>query len=211
VKVLVVLAALVAFVWVAPAAQASTIAANFDNTTGLNLGNPAFTLGWSFTPTVDITVTDLGLFDSGQDGLVESHQVGLWNSSQTLLASTTVASGTSATLDDKFRFASIAGINLFAGQTYFIGALFLTPNDPLIFPGNATNFVTASDISFLNAQFVDGNTLMFPGGSIGETGAYFGPNFRFDSATVPEPASVLLFGTGLAPLVRRVNRRGRKS
>jgi hypothetical protein len=193
----------------APTAQAATIALNFDNTsTASVLSNPPFTLGWSFTTQDDIVVTDLGLFDNLQDGLVDSYEIGLWDSGGNLLVSTTLASGTSASLDDKFRFTSVADTLLSANQTYFIGALFLTGNDGVIAPGEAVNLITASEILFGQATFASGGSLSFPGFGLGDTGIY-GPNFRFEAADVPEPATLLMFGMGATWLAARRRRDSR--
>ena len=37
------------------------------------------TIGWQFTVNQAITITHLGLFDLGQNGLVESHNIGIWS------------------------------------------------------------------------------------------------------------------------------------
>src|SRR5688572_21488169 len=55
------------------------------------------TKGWWFSLDSDISISHLGIFDGGGDGLAASHQVGLWlgtdpfvgNPSGTLLASAT--------------------------------------------------------------------------------------------------------------------------
>ena len=184
-------------------AQAATIALNFDNTTGQTLANPPFTLGWSFVVNDDIVVTDLGFFDDSQNGLAESHEIGLWDSSQNLLVSTTLPGGTAATLDDKFRFTSVGSTLLLTGQTYFIGAVFESGNDPVIFPGFSVNRVTAPEITYAQSQFQFGGSLAFPPFTGGPDG-YFGPNFRFNA--VPEPMTILLFGTGVASVVARRRR-----
>ena len=46
----------------------------------------------------DILITQLGVFDDGGDGLVNSHAVGLWTADGALLASTIVPAGTVASL-----------------------------------------------------------------------------------------------------------------
>lgn len=186
-------------------ASAQTNAVSFTNTTGAGLANPPFTLGWSFTANSNIDVVDLGVFDDSQNGLTDSHQVGLWNSSGTLLTSTTVPSGTGATLDDQFRMVGVSPIELFAGQQYFIGALYTTGDDPLIFPGGATGFATASQITFDDATFASGSTLTDPTLTASTSPAYFGPNFEF-SAT-PEPGSFVLLGTGLLGFAGVLKRR----
>ena len=84
------------------------------------------TIGWSFTVGANpITVSQLGLYDSGGNGLAESHQIGLWTGDGSLLLrSTTVPAGTSATLSGAYRYVPVTPVTLNAGQTYVIGAFY---------------------------------------------------------------------------------------
>jgi hypothetical protein len=184
----------------------ATPAYTLDNTTGSGLGNPPFTLGSEFSTSVPIIVTGLGVFDDSQDGLVDSYPVGIWNGSGTLVASGTVASGTVDPLINQFRYTPASV--LLAPGTYTIGALFLTGDDPLVFPGTAINFATASGITFIQNAFAAGGSLSDPTDSASTDPAYFGPNFTFETGQVPEPASLALLGAGLAALglIRRRKR-----
>src|SRR5437867_2623857 len=137
---------------------ADTLAANFANTTGSSLSNPPFTLGWKFTVNTAITVTWLDLFDDNQNGLVESHQVGIWTTGGTLMVSATVDAWVADPLHDKFRAKAVAATLLAPGD-YNIGALFLSGSDPNIFPGQAVAFVTAPQITFDANAFAAGGTL----------------------------------------------------
>jgi hypothetical protein len=154
---------------------------------GSTLTNPSFTLGFKFNVNSPIVVTSLGLFDDLQNGLAESHALGLWNSSGTRRASTTVGSGTSGTLVNRFRYVGISNVPLTPG-TYQIRALFTTGADPLIFPGYASGFQTAPQLSFLNTAFALGGTLTNPTSSPGNDPGYFGPNFQFSA--VPTPTAI---------------------
>ncbi|MCB9509099.1 MAG: T9SS type A sorting domain-containing protein [Deferribacteres bacterium] len=84
------------------------------------------TLGWSFTVgAADIVVSHLGIYDSGNDGLLTAHDVGIWTSDgATLVASVSIPSGTSATLISGCRYVNITPVTLQAGQTYVIGAYY---------------------------------------------------------------------------------------
>lgn len=169
-------------------------AVTLTNTSGLTLTNPPFTLGWSFTVNADITVTALGLFDGNQDGLTDRHDIGLWNSIGALLASTTLGAGTAAPLTNQFRYATLlSDVDLIAGESYRIGALYLTSNDDVVIPSETTGLATPSQISFGAATYAIGNSLTDPVLSFGGQG-YFGANFLFNAGggTVPEPASLLL-------------------
>jgi hypothetical protein len=68
----------------------------------------AGTVGWSFKPTVDIEVTELGCFDAYQDGLAHAHRVGIFDAhTGRLVASVTV--GPKSALDGAFRWEEIRG------------------------------------------------------------------------------------------------------
>ena len=192
----------------AASAFADTVGFTINNTTGLSLSNPPFTLGFTFQVNSEIQVTQLGLFDDSQNGFVESHDLGLWDSGGNLLASGTMGSGTTGTLFGNFRYINIAPVNLTAGQTYAIGAVYVSGNDPLIFPSFADGFTSAPEITFNHDAWAVGNTLEFPTLSNSSSPSYFGPNFQFND--VPEPGSMLLLGTGLIGIASSVRRRMRK-
>ena len=174
-------------------AAADTMAINFSNTTGEPLNNPPMTLGWAFQVNSAINVTYLSFFDSAQDGLAESHEIGIWDSDGDLIASATVGAGTTSELRDKFRAVAIDPTLLTPG-TYRIGALFLTGSDSLIFPTFTQNFVTAPEITFIRGANAVGTTLKNPTPTFFTMGpTYFGPNFEYQS--VPEPSSMLLVGS----------------
>jgi hypothetical protein len=179
----------------AQAAPAFTL----DNTIGFALG-VQLTVGSEFSTSVPIIVTGLGVLDDEENGLVESHAVGIWNGSGTLVASGTVASGTIDPLINQFRYDTIASVLLAPGD-YRIGALYTSGLDRLIIPGFANNFATAPGIAFLEAAHAEGSSLSDPIISDGTSPGWFGPNFTFVSASVPEPASLALLGSGLVGLV----------
>src|SRR5450755_2722444 len=110
-----------------PLLAAPIPAVTFAELTGQSLGNGPFTLGWEFTVSQSITVTALGAFDDSQDGLAESHDVGIWDSVGNLLGSTTVAAGTVDPLVNQFRYSSVSFT--LAPGTYEIGALWLDGGD----------------------------------------------------------------------------------
>jgi hypothetical protein len=115
-----VLAALV--VAAAPAgAGAQVIGAYFGSTTQRTDGGKV--VGVSFNSHGQ-TITSLGFYDFGSDGLAASYQVGLWDSSQNLIASTTITP--TSNLFNEFRYEPITPVTLgsFANpQTFMIGAL----------------------------------------------------------------------------------------
>ena len=79
------------------------------------------TQGWSFTPTADFEVTDLGYIDPDRDGLVHQHRVGIFDAeTDRLLASVRV--GPASVLDGSFRWEPVGRpVLLQAGHAYLIG------------------------------------------------------------------------------------------
>src|SRR5690242_15524290 len=67
---------------------------------GASWFQPGFTnLGYSFVADVATIVVSLGVWDQDSDCLLNSHEVGLWDSDGTLLTSTLVGGGTAGILD----------------------------------------------------------------------------------------------------------------
>jgi hypothetical protein len=168
------------------------------------------TLGWIFTALDDIAVTHLGVWDLGTDGLVASHQVGIWNSLGTLLGTTTVQAGTASAVfgapaaGGSFRYEAVAPIVLSAGATYTIGALF-DMND--VFEFNAAHVDTGSVIAFGEERYGDeGAGFVFPTDTF-ERWGLFGPNFRY--AVLDTPAIAALFFVGLAGVAGGLRKRQR--
>ncbi len=203
-KIRSILAATAALVLLGGAAHAAgTPALTIDDLNGQQLGNGPFTLGFEFQANANTKVVQLGAFDDAQDGLGQSHDVGLWDSLGNLLASTTIGSGTSGALINQFRYNDITPVSLTAGQDYFIGAVWLDGTDPMVF--GATNLATDPRITYLSSGYAAGGSLVDPTSLDGGFGGYFGPNLTLTS--VPEPATwaftILGFGMVGAAVRRR--------
>ena len=183
--------------------RGDTIALEFSGGTSGSLGN-ARTLGWQFTTALSIDVTALGIWDGGASGLTNSHQVGIFDTSSTLLATTTIPSGTPGFVDgtSNFRFVGITPVTLSAG-TYRIGATYLG-QDADQHTMNGANTMAAG-ITFDGGRFNIGAGLNDPTNATGTN--FFGPNFEFNptSATIPEPSSLALLSLGgvAAAFIRR--------
>jgi Bacterial TSP3 repeat len=141
------------------------------------------TLGWEFSLDGPMVLTDLGIFDLGGDGLVESHQVGLWDASGTLVASTTFAAGTSASLDGLFRYAPITPVLLGAGS-YTLGVHYPTASggDPVRYD-NSLAF--ADGVTFLDSKQSVGPSFEQPTFGTPSDPGFFGPNARFLPCAAP--------------------------
>ena len=189
-------------------AQASPIVGltiSNDGTAGL----PGFTnLGYSFVANAATSVVSLGVWDQDGDGLLRSHEVGLWASDQTLLANAVVGAGTAGLLDSGFRFTDISPVLLAAGHTYYVAALFTGPGDDN-FAYDPTSVLTAPQITYDSRRFVPSMVLAFPAlvGSPTFTTGYWGGNVRLDTQPVPEPTTMVLLGSGLAAVFSRRRRR----
>jgi hypothetical protein len=192
-------------------AQATPIVGVTISNDGTQFG-PGFTsLGYSFVASVATNVVSLGVWDQDSDGLLGSHEVGLWASDRTLLASTVVGAGNAGILDSGFRFTDISPVPLTAGQTYYVAALFNGPGDDNAVD-DPTSVLTAPQITYDSRRFgccSGGPGLKFPDlVGFGTTG-HWGGNVRLDASAqpVPEPTTMLLLGSGVAAAVLRRRRR----
>ena len=96
------------------------------------------TVGSKFTASANVSVGKLGFEDQLLNGLASPHQVGLWNSSGTLLASVTVQSGTGSELIGNWRYETLpTPVTLTAGSTYIIGAQVTSGGDKWTDNGNS--------------------------------------------------------------------------
>ncbi|KAA3659703.1 MAG: DUF11 domain-containing protein, partial [Calditrichaeota bacterium] len=151
------------------------------------------TFGWSFTVgAAEITVSALGIYDSGEDGLFTAHEVGIWTSAGVLVASAPIPSGTSATLISGCRYVDITPVILQAGQTYVIGAYYppVYQTDPHEGDQIIASQTFANEI-FFSAPITWGDArqsdlfdygvspLTFPN-LVNETDGRIGPNFLCD-------------------------------
>ena len=188
---------------------------SFDTTTALTAGNFDQTVGWEFNVLSPITVTGLGWYNQGANGLELSHMVGIWSSTGTLLASATVAAGTTDPLDGLFRTVAITPIVLQPGEFIIAGENFLAGSDDLAFDVTPT---TDASISFVAGRYsAADNMFEFPTNSTGvvqnsSPDCCWGPSFSISAATVstPEPAgSSLLLAVGALAAALQTRRRHR--
>ncbi len=162
--------------------------------------NGEWSLGYEFSTIKAVQVNALGFFDDstvGGPGLSQNHAAGIYNAAGNLLVSTTITPA--SPLIGHFRYASIPGTTLPAGQTFFVVAE--TGVDRYTF--RTVGLTVNPNIQFLEDAFISSPVLAFPTNSDGLTaadgGGFFGANFLLTPVGVPEPAGLAMFG--LASLV----------
>lgn len=172
----------------------------FDPSTGITFPNGNQTVGWAFTVRNSITVTGLGWYDEGGDGLATAHTVGIWAPDGTLLTSVLVPAGTAAPLDGQFRTIAITPIVLPLGGGYIIGGEnFESSTERLA--RNVTQTVDPR-ILYLGPQTsAVGVGFVRPTAPLAGGNGLYGPSFSVQPAAIPEPATVLLLSIGLAGIV----------
>ncbi len=174
-------------------------------------------IGWSFTPTQNISVTALGVYDDGNDGLTLSHDVALYAiGSAVPLASVTVpAAGgfTEGNLPDGFfKYVNIGGgpVTLLSGQDYVV-ARYSASGGEFSFnfapTGLQFNNISFGDTWFTsntpaNNPFLENPFTAANGVAYDNTNPQGGANFLMIEP-VPEPSTIMLLAVGGAWLWRR--------
>lgn len=174
----------------APAAASAQVLGVSASGTPQTLANPPFSLGYTFDVTTPFLVQYLGYYDAGADGLNESHDVGLYDPSGTLLSSVTVGPGSGDLLLDGFRLVEVSPFLLAIGKGYNVLGVAQTGADQLLFTATKTN---ADGISYVQGAYCGGATLQDACGT--NPDGYFGANFA--GTVAPEPASIVLLATGM--------------
>ncbi|MCK5103213.1 MAG: PD40 domain-containing protein, partial [Cyclobacteriaceae bacterium] len=125
-------------------AQLSPILTSFDITGTNSFTTADLTLGWEFLVNSNITVTSLGFLDVDSDGLLASHEIGLWDSGGNLLGYVTVTPASAPNVDDFLYENLTTPIDLTSGNSYRIAAYVY--GDAFVYSGN--NIVTDPSITF---------------------------------------------------------------
>ncbi len=199
------LAACVMILFVAPVAVADSTALGFDALgSGFDYSQNTYSLGWKFTVNKDISVTALGFYDDLKNGLTQNHDVGIYDMSCQLVASTTVTPADALT--GFFRFHPIEPVNLQAGTDYYIAAVTGDEN----YAVNVTTLNVDPAINFIGFSIFGAtqttNELKCPNGSQSANfNGDFGPSFQFRDADDENPDDANKRGTGISLFC---NRRG---
>jgi hypothetical protein len=175
------------------------------------------TEGFAFDVLSSTVISGLGIFDVGSNGLINAHQVGLWTSTGTLLASATVTGSASvvasaSSLGDWLE-TSITPLTLTPGS-YVLGAYFLDIDNSS--EDRGVLFATASPIAgitYTDWMYGSSPTFGFPvadaGGSASSAGLFGPMAFVSDDNSTPEPGtfSLGLFVVLFCGVAFRWNRR----
>jgi hypothetical protein len=153
-------------------------------------------IGFAFTVNAPVTVSALGYFDFLSDGFATPHDVGIYDSSGTLLTQALLSPGTVNQLIGNFRYMDIAPISLAPG-TYTMAATNDGPADPYGY-GNAYGagmFGTITGFSVDPHISIDANSALFvlqsdnvlrdPNQHLFDYTIYAGPNAIFAHAPGP--------------------------
>ncbi len=171
-----------------------TEAVEYTSTSTLTDSRP-FTLGYEFITTTTLDINALGYW---VDGNSNNHLVGLWTSTGTLLASTTVLN--TDPIVGNFQYDAISDLILAPGD-YIIGGEFLGNNDP--FPYEAMGITSIPGYTWVTDWQIEGAGLNFPtlttGGSYGDNGIFLA-DFSVNTGAVPEPVTAALMAAGLMGL-----------
>ena len=195
-----------------PQAKATTLlidvsggTADFCGSCGAN----GTTFGYLFTISSNMTVTAIGLFDVGSDGLGADSAVGLFTSTGTLLGSATitdlstvVASGEPS---GRWLFENFGAPIVLGPGSYLLGAVFGDTLPTALTSVTGTGYSGASGVTILGGAKGDtGAGLMGPLTPLGNI--IYGPNLIIDDTIgsevqTPEPGSALLLLVGIAGVV----------
>jgi hypothetical protein len=176
----------------------------YDSSSATEGGAAYDTVGTLFqVGATNLTINQLGVQDVGGDSFTSdsSVDVGIWDTSGDLLASTTITNADALETGD-YRYASVSALTLTAGAEYTIGALVGSETVPYIDAGNGP-FSAGPDITLLDDVYAPGSfedPTNDGGGAIGRWGP---ADAQF--AAIPEPSAWVMIVAGVAILgcVRR--------
>jgi Domain of unknown function (DUF4082) len=167
----------------APASAAVTALGVDFTSPGYTGSNSAWTVGYQFVANSNVSISGLATWDSW--GAAGSVEVGLWDSSQNLLASASVSNSLPTIGSADWSYANIAPVALTAGDTYYVGSYGSDAN----FAGYTDGFTVDSRITYVKDAYSYG-AFAFPNISFGLTtgGGFFGGNVILGA---PEPSMTL--------------------
>lgn len=185
---------------IAPLAQAADAPAYAITGDATYIGDQAVTTGFIFTAQQDATLTGLGFHDYALDGLNLAHDVALFSLSGMVLATATVAAGTSAPLIGEYRYAMLDSAFTLQAGTQYVLAAHSDATDGYRYAGVPPATLTLNpriSIGDNAGLYAYGASLVFPGTAGYDI--YATPNMLL-AGVVPEPGTWVLMFAGLAAL-----------
>jgi hypothetical protein len=183
-------------------------------------------VGVRFTVNTSISVTSLGLYDSGQDGFLANGRqplsTVLMTGAGAIQASETFYDLSPGALDGLYRFKPIAPLILGPGIYVLVGYGWASPDSEYnCNNGGLVGCSTFNDggglLTYMDSPYGGGNdpagtlpTNIWPGPP---TNFFSGANMKYEAAAkaaVPEPLTLSVFGAGLAGIAA-VRRRAKKA
>lgn len=156
-------------------------------------------IGWSFFVTEPLTITGVGWYDYGHDGLIDSHQIGIWKelsglprdqlfmlTNMSLLASATIAAGAEAPLSGPWRTVEIPHLTLEPGGYEVAGTFRNDPGDIFKFASVVGGDLILPDprIQIAAPTFSFGDEFRAPDQGVLYYGVHLGPMLFME---IPEP------------------------
>ncbi|WP_293904861.1 PEPxxWA-CTERM sorting domain-containing protein [Phenylobacterium sp.] len=176
-------------------------------TPGTESVDAGHTLGFEFSTLNAQSITALGIYDSGKDGLADTAQIGVWDTFGHLVASATIKAG-GGTLDGFFRYVAITPVALDVGTHYVVGAYDEHDAQSSWAAGQGGTAALNLNLNYFGNRFSSTGALSYADSSSGG-GAFLGGNFKIEPTSrvsaAPEPATwaLMLAGFGLAGVALR--------
>jgi hypothetical protein len=163
---------------------------------GLDVTTGNWSLGWAFTVNQPMIVQSLGFYDDQKNGLIQVHDVGIFNAAQQLIVFGQVTP--SDPLVSWWRWTNVTPTLLVPQELYQIGAVTGAEN----YSGLPVGFVVDPQVNYLLDSYFNppNGVLTYPNTSQGVVGD-FGPNFSTDAVPVPAPGALLLLVPGLVSVL----------
>jgi hypothetical protein len=164
--------------------------------------------GFQFNTSSSFDVGSLGLWDQGSDGILASHQVGLFDLGGSLLVSATVTNAStvvaSTNSGGQWLFTALPSLYTLPAGSYVFG-YFNELGSQDLFRSATTTFMPDSSLTEARggagaSSFAQPNTFVSGLG-------LFGPNLQV--GVVPEPSTIALAGLGAIGLLVAARRRNK--